>query len=72
MQSITLIVLPGGGERTVAIESGTTLQEVVSQQGLQNRNICVDGEDISSADFSSYTLLGGEEVTALNPVKGNS
>lgn len=71
MRSISLVVIPGDGARTIQISDTTTLAEVVSSQNLFDRQLMVNGDAISPEDYAHYTLQDAVEIFATAAVKGN-
>lgn len=71
MSTITLVVIPGPGARTVTITENMTVLDLVSQENLQGRDIIVNGAGVSSSDYTSSVILPGAEVFATASVKGN-
>lgn len=67
---ITLIVIPGSGAKTLTYPAGTSLETLVSQYNLQDRNIVVDGTGVAKSDYASFTLRDSMEVFATSAVKG--
>jgi len=71
MSTITLIVIPGPGARSVNITDNMTVAELVSQEALHGRDIIINGSGVLPADFMTSTLQEGMEVFATGSVKGN-
>lgn len=71
MSTITLIVIPGPGARTVNLTPGMTVEQLVVQQNLHGRDIIIDGVGITPTSFSSTTLSPNSEIFATGSVKGN-
>lgn len=69
--NITLIVIPGPGARTVSIEDGTTVAQLVCSENIHGRDIIINGEGIPSANYPTTTIPSGAEVFATGSVKGN-
>ncbi len=67
--SISLIVLPGSGQRDVICAVGTTLSQFVQTQNLHGRNIILNGVTVPESGFSR-ALSPGDEVAATLSVKG--
>ena len=72
MSTITLIVIPGPGARTVSTSDNLTIEQLIVQENLHGRDIIVDGQAVLPADFSSTQIVNGSEVFATGSVKGNS
>ena len=71
MINLTLVVIPGPGARSVTLQEGATVQELVSQENLTGRDIIVNGQGVSSSDYGTFALSQGVEVFATASVKGN-
>ena len=67
---ITLILLPGAGRTVVNVPEGTTVAQLVASQGLQNRQIVVEGSTVETRDYATTTLQSGWDVAALGNSKG--
>lgn len=68
---ISLIMLPGSGQRDVTLPSGSTLATLVAQEGLSGRQLVLNGESIPTNRHSSTSLRSGQEVGAIGASKGN-
>lgn len=71
MSTITLVVIPGPGARTVTIPDGMTIEQLVVQENLHGRDIIVNGEGVSPTTYSDTLVSVGAEVFATGSVKGN-
>lgn len=71
MSTITLIVVPGPGARTVSVNDSMTVEQLVVQENLHGRDIIINGTGISPATYSTTTLTSNSEVFATGSVKGN-
>ena len=71
MSTITLVVIPGPGARTVNITDNMTIEQLVVQENLHGRDIIVNGSGVPANIFSTSTLTSGSEVFATGSVKGN-
>ena len=71
MSTITLIVIPGPGARTVTLDNTTTVAQLVSSENLHGRDIIVNGQGVPATDYNNFTLSSGMEVFATGSVKGN-
>jgi hypothetical protein len=74
--TISLVILPGTGLRPVQIDRYTTLATLASAQGVDTRQLCINGEIIPQANWASTNLSvllsrGPVEVAALKGSKGN-
>lgn len=71
MRTITLVLVPGPGARTVEVSEGTSLAQFAADHNLNSRQLIVDGEGVPSSQWGSTTLDGASEVFATGSVKGN-
>ena len=71
MKTITLVVVPGPGARSVQVEDTMTISELVTRENLFGRDIIVNGVGIQGSEFSTQTLASAVEVFATGSVKGN-
>lgn len=71
MSTITLVIIPGPGARTVQISENTTVATLVSNENLHGRDIIINGEGIAPNSFSTRLIPFGAEVFATASVKGN-
>jgi len=71
MSTITLVIIPGPGARTVQISDDTTVATLVNNENLHGRDIIINGEGISPNAFSTQLIPFGAEVFATASVKGN-
>jgi sulfur carrier protein ThiS len=69
--SVTLVIIPGPGARTVVIRDGATVSDLVSTQNLQGRDIIINGQAVAPSTFDTTTLTPNDEVFATASVKGN-
>lgn len=69
--SVTLVIIPGPGARTVVIRDGATVSDLVSTQNLQGRDIIINGQAVAPSAFATTTLTPNDEVFATASVKGN-
>ena len=72
MNTITLIVIPGPGAKTLTLDSNTTVQGLIDSENLSNRDIIINGEGILPSDYNSTTVPANAEVFATGSVKGNN
>lgn len=72
MSTVTLVVIPGPGARTVNINDNMTLADLVSQENLQGRDIIVNGVGMPSSTWSTTSLVVNSEIFATASVKGNA
>lgn len=71
MSTITLIVIPGPGARTVNLPDNTTVANLVNQESLHGREIIINGEGIPASSWSTAIVPPSSEVFATGSVKGN-
>ena len=71
MSTITLVIIPGPGARTVEISDQMNIETLINQQNLQGREIIVDGVGVPASEYSTYQLQANSEVFATGSVKGN-
>ena len=71
MSTITLIVIPGPGARTVNLSDDATVADLVTQENLHGRDIIINGEGISASTWSTTNVPPSSEVFATGSVKGN-
>lgn len=72
MSTITLIVVPGPGARTVQLTQDMTIEQLIVQENLHGRDIIVNGQGVLPADYATTSLTQGLEVFATGSVKGNN
>ena len=72
MSTVTLIVIPGSGARTVNIDANTTVANFVSSENLHGRDIIINGEGVLATAFQSTVIPPNAEVFATGSVKGNN
>lgn len=66
---VSLIVLPGAGQRDVQLRDGATIADLVRQESLTGRQIVLNGNTVDAGSFGR-ALRSGDEVAALSAVKG--
>ena len=71
MSTLTLVVIPGPGARTVNFVDGMTVEQLLVQENLHGRDIIVNGSGVQPALFSTTNLIDGSEIFATGSVKGN-
>lgn len=72
MSTITLVVIPGPGARTVNITDSMTVEQLVVQESLHGRDIVINGAGIAPSTWQTTVIQSGSEVFATGSVKGNS
>ena len=71
MSTLTLVVIPGPGARTVNFNDGMTIEQLLVQENLHGRDIIVNGTGIQPNSFSTTPLVASSEIFATGSVKGN-
>jgi len=71
MSTITLIVIPGPGARTVSVTSNATIENLIIQENLHGRDIIVNGQAVLPANFPTTLVTPQSEIFATGSVKGN-
>ena len=71
MSTITLIVIPGPGARTVNLSDNATVADLVNQENLHGRDIIINGEGVLASSWSTTNIPASSEVFATGSVKGN-
>ena len=71
MSTITLIVIPGPGARTVNVSDSMTIEQLVVQENLHGRDIIVDGVGVPTNSYSTTQVQVNAEIFATGSVKGN-
>lgn len=71
MSTITLVVIPGPGARTVNLPASTTVADLVCQENLHGREIVINGAGVPAADWQTTVVQPNSEVFATGSVKGN-
>jgi len=71
LSTITLIVIPGPGARTVTLPHGATIENLIVQENLHGRDIIVDGQSVLPANFPTQQVSDSSEIFATGSVKGN-
>ena len=72
MSTITLVVIPGPGARTLNISANTTVANLVSNENLHGRDIIINGEGVPATAFQTTLIPPDAEVFATGSVKGNN
>jgi sulfur carrier protein ThiS len=72
MSTLTLVVIPGPGARTVTLADGATVADLVCQENLHGRDIIINGQGIQPAAWPITPVPVGAEVFATGSVKGNA
>ena len=71
MTNLTLIVIPGPGARSVQVENGTTVSNLVCSENLHGRDIIINGSGVAPVAYSDTVIPANAEVFATGSVKGN-
>jgi sulfur carrier protein ThiS len=72
MSTITLIVIPGPGARTVNHTANMTLSDLACQENLHGRDIIINGSGILPNLWATTTIPANAEIFATGSVKGNT
>ena len=71
MSSVTLIVIPGPGARSVNLDDNATVADLVARENLHGRDIILDGRGVPATEWQQTTLGNTQEIFATGSVKGN-
>jgi hypothetical protein len=72
MNTITLIIIPGSGARSINVLPEMTVAQLVCDNNLYGRDIIINGAGIATAAFETTTIPANAEVFATGSVKGNA
>ena len=64
MITITLIVIPGPGARSVQLPEGSTVSALVCQENLHGRDIIMNGQGISPESWETILVNSNAEIFA--------
>jgi hypothetical protein len=67
---ISLLILPGRGQGTETAAPNCSLQQFAEDHNITNRNLLINGRTIPRNAWSTTYLAHGQEVSALEEVKG--
>jgi sulfur carrier protein ThiS len=70
--TVTLVVIPGPGARSVTVEEGSTVADLVCQENLHGRDIIINGIGIAPTSWETTLVTHSAEVFATGSVKGNT
>jgi hypothetical protein len=70
MRTITLVIVPGCGRRSVSIATGTSLAALATSQNLLDREFSIRGVQIPRNQWTTTYLDDVTEVFATGAVKG--
>lgn len=70
--TITLIVVPGTGVRSVNISQSMTVEQLIQQENLHGRDIIINGAAVLPSVYQTTIVSAGNEIFATGSVKGNS
>ncbi len=70
-RQVTLVVVPGTGARSVAVDATMTVADLVSRENLHGRDIIVDGVGVPATNWSQTYVNTAREIFATGSVKGN-
>jgi hypothetical protein len=71
MNTLTLIVVPGPGARTVSVAADASVADLACQENLHGRDIIINGQGVSPANWATTQIPANAEVFATGSVKGN-
>ena len=71
-QTVTLVVIPGPGARSVTVPANATISDLVCQESLHGRDIIVNGSGVPANLWDSTPVVPNAEVFATGSVKGNN
>jgi len=71
-QTVTLVVIPGPGARSVSLPAGATLSDLVCQESLHGRDIIVNGSGVPANMWGETLVTPNSEIFATGSVKGNN
>ena len=71
MSTITLIIIPGPGARTVTLAENMTVAQLVCQENLHGRDLIINGRGIPANTWEQELVPNAAEVFATGSVKGN-
>jgi sulfur carrier protein ThiS len=72
VSTVTLVVIPGPGARTVSVPDGATVSDLVCQENLHGRDIIINGQGVPATTWQTTTVPAQAEVFATGSVKGNA
>lgn len=70
-KSVTLIVVPGPGARTVSVSDDATVADLVCQENLHGRDIIINGAGVPQSNWQHHEVPASAEIFATGSVKGN-
>ncbi len=71
MNTVTLIIIPGAGARSLTIQQNTKVSDLVAANNLHGRDIIINGMGITPSTYGSTLIPEGAEIFATGSVKGN-
>jgi sulfur carrier protein ThiS len=71
MSTVTLVVIPGPGARTVTINPNMTVAQLACQENLHGRDIIINGAGIPASQWETTVISQNAEIFATGSVKGN-
>jgi|SRR5210317_977953 sulfur carrier protein ThiS len=71
MSTVTLVVIPGPGARTVTITPDMTVAQLACQENLHGRDIIINGTGIPASQWETTLISQNAEIFATGSVKGN-
>ena len=71
MNTITLIIIPGSGARSLNVATNYTVAQLIQDQSLNGRDIIINGVGTLPQNFATTAIPNNAEVFATGSVKGN-
>lgn len=71
MSTVTLVVIPGPGARTLTITPNMTVAQLVCQENLHGRDIIINGAGVPASQWETTIVSQNAEIFATGSVKGN-
>lgn len=72
MSTVTLVVIPGPGARTITITPNMTVAQLACQENLHGRDIIINGAGIPPTQWETTVISQNAEIFATGSVKGNN
>jgi hypothetical protein len=69
--TITLVIIPGPGARSVTLPAGSKVSDLVCQENLHGRDIIINGTGVNPTSWEATPIPQSAEVFATGSVKGN-
>ena len=72
VNSVTLVVIPGPGARSVSVQENMTIADLACQENLHGRDVIVNGQGIPANLWAETLVVPNSEIFATGSVKGNN